>query len=62
MFEELIMLKQEEFQKDQNIGLLKKLIKVYRQPLRLRMVELSDTYLTLKLSEIKTSTYSQQQE
>lgn len=62
VFEELLIMKQEEFEKDRNWGLVKKLAKVFRQPLRLRMVELSDTYLTLKLAEINTSTYQQHHE
>lgn len=49
-FEELLLMRQEEFERDKNWGLIKKLAKVFRQPLRLRIVELSDTYLTLKLS------------
>jgi len=42
-------MRQQDFEKDKNWGLVKKLAKVYRQPLRLRMVELSDTYLTFRL-------------
>ena len=57
IFEELLLLKEEEFKKDMNIGLIKKLAKVFRQPLRIKLVELSDTYLTLKNNEIDTSTY-----
>lgn len=60
VFEEVLTLKQEEFMKDQNLGLIKKIVKAYREPLRLRMVELSDTYLTLKIDEIDTSSYTQQ--
>jgi len=58
-FEELIITKSGEFAQDNNLGLVKRLVKTYRQPLRIRMVELSDTYLTLKLNEIDTSTYFQ---
>ncbi len=56
-FEELFRLGQKEFTEDKNWGLVKKLAKVYREPLRLRLVEHADTYLTLKNSEIDTSTY-----
>ena len=56
-FEELVIAKSNEFVQDNNLGLVKRLIKTYRQPLRIRMVELSDTYLTLKLNEIDTSSY-----
>jgi hypothetical protein len=56
-FEEVIITKSSEFMLDGNLGLLKRLVKTYRQPLRIRMVELSDTYLTLKLNEIDTTTY-----
>ena len=55
VFEELLIAKAEDFMKDQNLGLVKKLAKVHKESLRLRMIELSDTYLTLKLSEIKPS-------
>jgi len=58
VFEELLVMRLEEFEKDKNMGLIKKLAKVFRQPLRIRLVELSDTYLTLKTSEIDTSTYN----
>ena len=57
VFEELLFVKQEEFEKDKNLGLIKKLAKVFRQPLRIKLVELSDTYLTLKSNEIDTSSY-----
>lgn len=57
IFEELLLLKSEEFEKDKNMGLVKKLAKVFRQPLRIKLVELSDTYLTLKNNEIDTSSY-----
>lgn len=50
-------MKHDEFEKDKNMGLIKKLAKVFRQPLRIKLVELSDTYLTLKSNEIDTSSY-----
>ncbi len=56
-FEETFRLGQKEFTDDRNWGLVKKLAKVYREPLRIRLVEHADTYLTLKNSEINTSTY-----
>ncbi len=54
-------MKNEEFEKDKNMGLIKKLAKVFRQPLRIKLVELSDTYLTLKSDEINTASYVKDQ-
>ena len=61
VFEELLVMKNEEFEKDKNMGLIKKLAKVFRQPLRIKLVELSDTYLTLKSDEINTASYVKDQ-
>ena len=41
--------------------MIKRLAKVFRQPLRIKLVELSDTYLTLKSNEIDTSSYRKDQ-
>lgn len=57
VFEETFRIGQKDFTEDKNWGLIKKLAKVYREPLRIRLVEHADTYLTLKNSEIDTSTY-----
>ncbi len=54
-------MKNEEFEKDKNMGLIKKLAKVFRQPLRIKLVELSDTYLTLKSDEINIASYVKDQ-
>ena len=61
VFEELLLMKNEEFEKDKNMGLIKKLAKVFRQPLRIKLVELSDTYLTLKSDEINIASYVKDQ-
>lgn len=58
-FEEYFASKAEEFIKDQNLGLVKKLAKAFREPLRIKMVELSDTYLTLKLNEIENNSHQE---
>ena len=52
-------LKEEKFKADHNWGLVKRIAKVYRQPIRLRLVELADTYLTVKNSEIDTASYGE---
>jgi len=56
-FEQELSLKEERFRADRNWGLVKKVAKVYRQPLKLRLVELADTYLTVKNTEVDTSAY-----
>jgi|LauGreDrversion4_2_1035121.scaffolds.fasta_scaffold363664_1 COP9 signalosome complex subunit 3 len=57
LFENEMQAKEEKFKADKNWGLVKKIAKVYRQPIRLRLVELADTYLTVKNNEVDTSGY-----
>ena len=59
-FEQELSHKEERFRADRNWGLVKKVAKVYRQPLKLRLVELADTYLTVKNTEVDTSAYGEQ--
>ena len=59
-FESELAAKEERYKADRNWGLVKKIAKVYRQPLRLRLVDLADTYLTVKNSEVDTSGYGEQ--
>ena len=60
VFENELSAKEERYRADKNWGLVKKIAKVYRQPLRLRLVDLADTYLTVKNSEVDTSAYGEQ--
>jgi COP9 signalosome complex subunit 3 len=60
IFEQELSHKEERFRADRNWGLVKKVAKVYRQPLKLRLVELADTYLTVKNTEVDTAAYGEQ--
>lgn len=51
-FEELILTREVEFAGDKNLGLLQIIAKAYREPLRLKLIQLSDTYLTLKVADV----------
>eukprot|EP00347_Sterkiella_histriomuscorum_P002309 403368654 len=51
-FNQIIEKNQEEFMRDNNLGLIKKLIKIYQ---RKRIQELSETYLTLRYTEMKNA-------
>ncbi len=49
----------EKYKQDKTWGLVKKLARVYREPLRLRLVELADTYLTVGYKEVNLSGYGE---
>jgi len=44
---------------DKNWGIVKKIAKVYREPIKLRLVELADIYLTVGNKEVDTSGYGE---
>jgi hypothetical protein len=54
-FENELTKRLDMYKADKTWGLVKKIAKVYREPLRFRLVELADTYLTVGNKEIDVS-------
>jgi len=54
-FENELTMRLERYKQDRTWGLVKKVARVYREPVRLRLVELADTYLTVGNKEVQVA-------
>ena len=54
-FENELTMRLDKYKQDRTWGLVKKIARVYREPVRLRLVELADTYLTVGNKEVQVA-------